>query len=116
MFNAVKTETLSYAEQALENPNIDSDNPWEDVFWHYPIHPRSLGVDYIDENGENHHWESDGCYTVIFADNSRLSWNDSEKRWDLDDDFDLDEALENEEPKEAEMIRAKVLTALQEQL
>lgn len=107
-------KTLTYAEQALDRPEVNGDNPWEDVFNHYPIHPRSLGVDYVDQNGESKHWESDGCYTVIFADNSRLSWNDSEKCWDLDNNFDLDEELEDFEPEESQIIRDKVLAALQE--
>ena len=109
-----RMETLTYAEQALEHPEINGDNPWEDVFWHYPIHPRSLGVDYIDGSGENRHWESDGCYTVVFADNSRLSWNDSEKCWDLDNDFDLDEALEDFEPEVAKQIKEKVADGLKQ--
>lgn len=96
---------MTYAEQALEHPQIGSDNPWEDCFRDFALHPLSEGVEYSGGI-----FQIDGNYAVIFADSSVLVWSDSRNSWgksrfEIDDYFDT--YFGNLSDSEKEEIRAK---------
>ena len=99
---------MTYAEQALEHPLIEeTDNPCEDVFSEFPSHPVMDGISYREDNGAEAQFQIDGCSSFIFADNSAVSFDPSDKTWVLDS-FGIEDHLSSLSEKEADQVRQSV--------